>query len=345
VSGQFDPTQLLPDSLYQRITDVRVNDPDCALRTAQSRVRPSQLTKEGHLSILAADHPGRRATRVGDNPLRMADRRDLLARIIRILAAEAADGLLATMDVIEELLILEHELKQAGGPSLLDGRVLIASLNRAGLDGVSWELDDCWSGPTAAACQAWNLDGGKALMRVCDDNCGSLRTMNMCAQAIRDLEQVGLPMFLEPLPVVQRDGKYAIDRCAEALAPLVGAAAALGNSSRLLWLKLPACPNFEVVAKATTLPMVILGGEVVGDRLGFFRQVHTALAAGPNVRGAMIGRNVLYPADGDPLEPAYAIRSLVHDQADLETALACMEKAAVVPQDVLTRWLGKVNHE
>jgi hypothetical protein len=57
------------------------------------------------------------------------------------------------------------------------------------------------------------------------------------------------------------------------------------------------------------------------------------------VRGAMIGRNVLYPADGDPLEPAYAIRSLVHDQADLETALACMEKAAVVPQDVLTRWL------
>ncbi len=38
----------------------------------------------------------------------MADRRDLLARIVRILAAEAADGLLATMDLIEELLILEQ---------------------------------------------------------------------------------------------------------------------------------------------------------------------------------------------------------------------------------------------
>jgi hypothetical protein len=44
VSGQFDPTQLLPDSLYQRITDIRVSDPDCALRTAQMRVRPAKPT-------------------------------------------------------------------------------------------------------------------------------------------------------------------------------------------------------------------------------------------------------------------------------------------------------------
>ncbi len=136
-----------------RITDVRVNTPDCAFQTAQKRRRPTQLTKNGRLSILAADHPGRRATRVGNDPLRMADRRDLLARIVRILAANAADGLLATMDIIEELLILEHLLKESGGPSLVDGRVLIASLNRAGMDGVSWELDDDWSGPTAEACR------------------------------------------------------------------------------------------------------------------------------------------------------------------------------------------------
>lgn len=335
--SHFDSTQLLPDSLYNRITDVRVSDPECASCTAQARRRPSQLTRGGRLSILAADHPGRRATRVGNDPLRMANRRDLLARIVRILAAEAADGLLATMDLIEELLILEHLLKQSGGPSLVDGRVLIASLNRAGLDGVSWELEDDWSGPTAESCQAWNLDGAKALWRVCDDDAGSLRTMSMCAQAIRDLEQVGLPMFLEPLPVVKREGKYSIDRRAEALAPLVCAAAALGNSSRTLWLKLPACPNFEIVSGATTLPMVILGGEVEGDRLGFYRQVHTALAAGSNVRGAMVGRNVLYPADGDPLGPAYAIQALVHNQADVENALECMGNAANVPMDVLSR--------
>jgi DhnA family fructose-bisphosphate aldolase class Ia len=333
--GLFSSTQVLPDSLYSRITDIRVNDPDCAYRTAQERKRPTQLTKGGRLSILAADHPGRRATRVGGNPLRMADRRDLLARIVRILAAEAADGLLATMDLIEELLILEHLVQQSGGASLVDGRVLIASLNRAGLDGVSWELDDDWCGPTAEACLAWKLDGGKVLWRVCDDNAGSLRTMKMCARAIRALEGVGLPCFLEPLPVVHRDGKYAIDRRAETLAPLVCAAAALGNSSRALWLKLPACPNYEVVARATTLPMVILGGEVEGDRTGFFRQVHQALAAGPNVRGAMIGRNVLYPADGDPLGPAFAIQALVHNRADLETAMQCMGQVANQPMDVL----------
>jgi len=339
--SKFNPVQLLPDVLYSRITEMRVNDPDCAFRMAQTRQRPARLAKDGRLSILAADHPGRRATRVGDDPLCMADRRDLLARIVRILAAEAADGLLATIDVIEELLILEHELKRSGGPSLLDGRLLIASLNRAGLDGVCWELDDRWSGPTAAACQAWNLDGGKALLRVCDEDPGSLRTLELCVQAIRDLEQFGLPMFLEPLPVAVQDGKYVLDRRAEALAPLVGVAAALGNSSRRLWLKLPACPNFEVVSKATTLPMVILGGEIAGDRLGFFRQLHSALGAGANVRGAMIGRNVLYPASGDPLGPAYAIQALVHARADLDAAMACMEKAANVPLDVLTRWVGR----
>ena len=79
--------------------------------------------------------------------------------------------------------------------------------------------------------------------------------------------------------MVHRDGKYSIDRRAEAIAPLVCAAAALGNSSANTWLKLPACPNAEIVSKATTLLMVILGGEVEGDRLGFYRQVHGAQAA------------------------------------------------------------------
>jgi hypothetical protein len=53
----------------------------------------------------------------------------------------------------------------------------------------------------------------------------------------------------------------------------------------------------------------------------------------------MIGRNVLYPAAGDPLGPALAIRALVHERAEPETAMACMAEGESVPVDVLTRWL------
>src|SRR5437867_7493078 len=33
----------------------------------------------------------------------------------------------------------------------------------------------------------------------------------------------------------------------------------------------------------------------------FLQQVAEGIAAGPNVRGALVGRNVLYPGDADPL--------------------------------------------
>ena len=36
------------------------------------------------------------------------------------------------------------------------------------------------------------------------------------------------------------------------------------------------------------------------------------MAAAPNVRGAMAGRNVLYPGDEDPLAVAEAIGAIVH---------------------------------
>ena len=51
-----------------------------SLRMAQGRARRPQLVPNGKLNILAADHPARRVTKVGDNPIAMADRRDLLEK-------------------------------------------------------------------------------------------------------------------------------------------------------------------------------------------------------------------------------------------------------------------------
>ncbi|MCB1022217.1 MAG: aldolase, partial [Acidobacteria bacterium] len=254
----------------------------------------------------------RRVTAAGANPLAMADRADFLGRILRVLESERVDGVMATMDVLEELLIVAGLRAAAGQPDPLAGKLLIASLNRGGLAGVAWEMDDPMTGPSPETCAAWKLDGAKILLRLCDSDPASLHTLEATAEAMRETERAGLPMFLEPLPIERTDAGFRVEKTPEALAKIVGVASALGNNSRRLWLKLPYCEGYEAVAKATTLPILLLGGESAGNIAPFVEELSRAMAAGANVRGALVGRNVLYPGDGDPLEAAEAVGRVVH---------------------------------
>jgi DhnA family fructose-bisphosphate aldolase class Ia len=321
----FIAKDFLPATLLAKVTDVRVTDPLRSLRAARTRVRRESLTKDGKLNILAADHPARRVTRVGDDPLRMADRREYMARILRVLMSESVDGLLATMDIIEDLLIIHDLMRESGGQGFLDDKLLIVSFNRGGLLGSSWEIDDPVSGPTAESCKEWGLDGAKILLRLCDAEPDSLKTLLATVRAITELNAVGLPMFLESLPVVKVDdgahGAYKVVKTAEELARTAGAAAALGDSARYLWLKLPYCENYEMVANATTLPILLLGGEPVGDATPFLRELASGLKAGPNVRGALVGRNILYPGDDDPLAVIESVGGIIHHGWTIEQAL------------------------
>jgi DhnA family fructose-bisphosphate aldolase class Ia len=321
----FVDDEFLPASALAKITAVRLADPECSVRAAKTRKRRSALTSDGRLNILAADHPARRVTKVGDDPLRMANRHGYLARIVRVLQSDVVDGVMATMDVLEDLLILHHLVLEAGGPAFLDNRLLIASLNRGGLAGASWEMDDPISGPSPATCAARGLDGAKLLLRICDEEASSLHTMLYCARAITEMNALGLPTFLEPLPVVKNNDSYRVVKTAEALAKIVGVASALGDSSRYLWLKLPYCENYEVVAQATTLPILLLGGESVGDATPLLREIAAGLSAGSNVCGALVGRNVLYPGAEDPLVVAQAAGLIIHDNWTVERALDAHE--------------------
>ena len=88
-------------------------------------------------------------------------------------------------------------------------------------------------------------------------------------------------MFLEPLPVAKTDTGWAVQKEAAALARIAGVASALGDSSRYLWLKLPYCAGYETVARATSLPILLLGGESAGDPAPFLSELASALQAGP----------------------------------------------------------------
>lgn len=335
----FRSTDFLPASAVAEIVRVRVSDPERPLRAALSRKRRAQLAQDGKLNILAADHPARRITRIGDNALEMADRRDYLARILRILMSDLVDGVMATMDVLEDLLILQDLIRAAKGPAFLDERLLIPSLNRGGLAGTIWEMNDPVTGPRPATCAAWKMDGAKMLLRIHDDDPGSLETILASSRAISELNALNLPMFLEPLPVVKTEAGYKVVATADALAKVVGVASALGDSSRYLWLKLPYCEHYDLVARATTLPILLLGGESAGDPMPFLRQVAAGLAAGPNVCGALVGRNVLYPGAADPFAVAEAVGGMIHKRWTVEQAQAVLASRSGQEMDWLTRYV------
>ena len=335
----FQPKAFLPEEALARVTETRITDPDFSLRAATARKRRATLAPRGRLNILAADHPARRVTQVGENPIAMTDRHDYLARITRVLMSDVVDGVMATMDILEDLLSLDAFIRAGGGRALCDDKVLIASLNRGGLAQSCWEMNDPITGAFPQTCVDWSLDGTKILLRIVDDDPASLGTMLTSAGAITEANALGLPTFLEPLPVVHGAKGYTVVKEKTALARIVGVASALGDSSRRLWLKLPYCEDYETVARATTLPILLLGGESAGDPTPILRDISSALAAGSNVRGALVGRNVLYPGDEDPLAIAEAAGGIIHKGWGVEQALA--ERAEHRGRDVdhLCRYL------
>jgi len=54
----------------------------------------------------------------------------------------------------------------------------------------------------------------------------------------------------------------------------------------------------ERVAEASTLPSLLLGGDVIDRQDEMFDRWRHALSL-PGVRGLVAGRNLLYPPDGD----------------------------------------------
>ena len=318
----FAPADYLPQVLYNQIVDVRITQPERIAERAAARKRRKQLAPDGHLVIVAADHPARGVVNVGANPIAMGNRHEYLARIIRALTAPNVDGVMATPDLIDDLLILDSLLVAHGGQSFLDERVILGCLNRGGLRGVSWEMDDLFTAYTPASLKDQHLDGAKLMFRLDPQDPASGRTILACAQAINGLNALDLPAFLEPLPVVEISNGYRVLADVEHLVQVVGIASGLGDSSKGLWLKLPVCNNFGTVAGATTCPILLLGGESKEDPTSTLTEFATALRSGANVRGALVGRNVLFPGTGrDPYTVAEAMGQIIHRNLPVERAV------------------------
>ncbi len=177
----FRKENVISKEQFQRVTEIRVDNPERIVEIAQKRNQQRKIAPAGKLNIVAADHPARGSIAVGDDPFAMGDRHDLLARLVYVLQSDWMDGVLGGMDLLEELLIL-HNLMNKTGTGFLDNKVMIASLNRGGYPGAAWELNDPITGTDATTCRQMNLDGAKMLFRMEPGSRDSLQTMMACVQ-------------------------------------------------------------------------------------------------------------------------------------------------------------------
>src|ERR671938_1266259 len=138
--------------------------------------------------MIAADHPARGALRAGTRALAMADRVELLDRLCLALSRPGVNGVLGTPDVIEDLLLL----------GALDGKVVIGSMNRGGLAGTVFEIDDRFTGYDASALAAAGYEGGKMLLRIDPDDPATVATLQACGQAVSALASHARMAMIEP---------------------------------------------------------------------------------------------------------------------------------------------------
>lgn len=322
----------LTEETFAEITRLRVEQPNLAREELAARKRRKVLAPDGRLVILAADHPARSVTRVGSHPTAMGHRLDYLSRIVRVLAASQLDGLMATSDLIDEVVLANYLVKQRGGQDFLAEKVLLGSMNRTGLAGTEHEMMDRPSSyMTGKRIKEMHLDGAKLLWRWVPtgekNDRYALETLERVAKAVEELADLNLPAFVEPLPVLKTETGYKTDLSTDNTIKAVGIASALGYYTGHVWLKIPYVDDFARVAKASTFPILLLGGESTGRPSGTIEDFVRGMGAGPNIRGALVGRNVLFCGDDDPAAIAEAIYYVVHERA---SAIEAIRKAGQV---------------
>ncbi len=160
-----------------------------------------------------------------------------------------------------------------------------------------------------AACLVLNLldvPGRPSLRRDCVGNLMAVRAA---------CDRAGMPLMVEPIPLVPGSAGYDVQRDSERLLGLVRQAVELGADA----IKCDPLPeaDFERLVRIARVPVLVRGGGRidVGALLALTESVLRAGAA-----GLVYGRNVIQHPD--PPAMTRALAALVHDGASAEAAAA-----------------------
>lgn len=279
---------MISDQQLAEIVETRARRPEVLAELARGRKRRPEFDDGRGLFFITADDPARANLQIGANPVALGDRRAFLERLTHVLSHPAVDGIVATADIVDELLLLDA----------LHDKLVLGSMNRSGLAGSTWEVDDRISAFDVGAVSEANLDGGKLTLRLDWRDPGTNETLTTVAGSIRQLARAGLVALLEALPVMSESGRVRVANDAEHLIRALSVASGLGSVTARTWLKVPMVREMEQVVAATAQPVLVIGGDPGADDRRAVAKWQEAMAL-PQVRGIVTGRSLLFPADGD----------------------------------------------
>lgn len=241
--------------------------------------------------VLAADHRGRGVMTIEDYGAYLGALRSALPH---------CDGILATVKPLADL--------AAAGDIRPDQHTYL-SLNRTGLAGSAFELDDRLVATVdRAAADGWS--GVKLMTRIDYADPAGAAALALLGRVLEEASGAGLEALIEP--VVWRDGRMSGD------ADDVVAAAVVAHDlgAPLLKVPVPAVPaggpRIEAVARVVAsvgVPVLFLGGphrQDGGDRL--VEEVEDVMAGG--AAGLAVGRTVYQ--EPDPSIMAARLAEVVH---------------------------------
>jgi DhnA family fructose-bisphosphate aldolase class Ia len=291
------------------IREVRATRPHAIQEAALARRRGARLADDGRLMLVAADHPARGALGVRSDQRAMANRANLLERLVEALSRPGVDGVLGSADVLEDLLLL----------GALEGKAVFASMNRGGLLGSSFEMDDRFTAFNPKTIAAMNFDGGKMLARINLHDAGTVNTLEACGSAVSELAERDLIALIEPFMAERVDGRIKNDLSSDAVILSMAIAGGLGATSAFTWLKIPVVDDMDRVMEATTLPTLLLGGDPTSAPDETYAKWQAAITQ-PGVLGLVVGRALLYPPDDDVASAVDTAAGLVHSDYVLQLA-------------------------
>jgi hypothetical protein len=279
------------------LRETRARLPELVRNRHASRHRRPVTAHDGRLLMIAADGPAGADLAAGGDPSGQADRGDLLHRLVTALGRPGVDGVIASADLIDDLLLLE----------VLEDRLVIGALNHGGLSGVA-ALEGRFTGYDAETVVLSHLDGGKLDLRIDPLEASAMGAVETCGRAVTSLAAGGVLAMVAPSWCQPGKAGPVPDLSVDALIRAVGVASGLGGRSQFTWLLLPAVDDVASVMVATTLPALLIAEEGPADEGRWTEALRV-----PGIRGVVLPSALLYPPDGDVAGAVDGFARLVHD--------------------------------
>ena len=305
----WDYRSYLGDEVFRELNRMKAFHPEYIEEEMKDRT-PVGFPNE-KLVFAAADHNARMINEYKGNPIGLSNRREYITRLFRELQSDEVDGLEGTADVIEDIILLNRLQKAAGGKDVLKKKMLIGTVNRGGLKGSCWEMDDLPACYTVERLQKLHMDGVKFMIRINPDDEKSRFQLRYLADAVNECEKAGLPIFIETLYFNTVDGKLVMRTDSESLCKAVGVVSGLGCRGVGKWQEVPLNHEYAVPVSATTGPVLVVPDEIETDPMAILDEYTCHIGEHDNIRGTLLCRNIMY-GENDPLPLCDAIARVWH---------------------------------